>query len=86
MDPLRDAYFEVYFYMVYCFYKAGTTKVGASKADINKAVTATAERIAQFEKDWPDLGGSLGQEKFKELLATEAALRAKYEIAKKKFK
>ncbi len=78
--PLREVYFEYYFYMVYSYYKSGAAK--PTQKDRDAAVLGAARQINTFEASWPGFGGGASQQRFTDLLAAEPALKAQYEKLK----
>jgi hypothetical protein len=81
---VRESYFEVYFYMVYSYYKNGMAR--PSQKDRDAVIVNAAKQIHSFEASWPDFGGGASQQRFTEFLAAEPALKAEYEKSKPKGK
>ncbi|MBY0230382.1 MAG: hypothetical protein K2W96_13950 [Gemmataceae bacterium] len=79
--PMRDAFFEVYFNMTYCMLKFGMAKPEKAKRD--EAVERTARQIIKLQENHADFGGGESEKRFLDLLAQEAALKAKYDELKK---
>jgi hypothetical protein len=82
--PVRERYFEIYYYMIFSSVKMGQA---SSAADARgKAMENAAHQILTLESSWPDLGGEASAARFNELLASEAELKAKYDELKSKKK
>ena len=79
---IKAKFLECYYHMILTFYRAGMTKPG--KEDRDKAISATATKLAEFEKSYEDFGNDAVKKRVDELLAAEPALKTAFEAARGK--
>lgn len=82
--PVKENYLEAYYHMISSYLKLGMAKAGQKERD--EYVKTAALQIAGLEKSWEEFGSEASKKRFTELLTREPALRAQYEMVKKKKK
>jgi hypothetical protein len=80
-NAFKDHYLECYYHVSYCMIKHAATLEDMKKKD--KLIHDAALQIVELEKKWGDsFGSDASHKRFEELLGSDPALKAQYDLLK----